>query len=58
MSQWFDMGGYGLYVWGSMGCTAVVLAWNLLAPWLARRQLLTALRDAAEDDETGFEEET
>ncbi len=32
-SQFWDMGGYGLYVWGSMGVTALFL---LLEIWQAR----------------------
>lgn len=49
MSDWFEMGGYGLYVWGSVGCTLAVLIWNVLSPALARRALLA--RDPAEDEE-------
>ncbi len=28
MSEFLSMGGYGLYVWGSFGVTAVVMAVN------------------------------
>jgi heme exporter protein D len=31
----FDMGGYGLYVWGSYVVTAVVM---VVEPWLAARR--------------------
>jgi heme exporter protein D len=40
-SEFFAMGGYGLYVWGSYTVTA---AWMLLEPWLVRRRLAQALR--------------
>ena len=30
-SEFFNMGGYGLYVWGSYGMAALVLAFNVLA---------------------------
>ena len=30
-SEFFAMGGYGLYVWGSYGMAALVLAFNVLA---------------------------
>jgi heme exporter protein D len=43
-SQFWAMGGYGVYVWGSMGMTAVLLA---LEVWLARvahRQTLAQLK--------------
>ncbi len=40
-SEFFAMGGYGLYVWGSY---AVTVAWMLLEPWLVRRRHAQALR--------------
>ncbi len=43
-SEFFAMGGYGLYVWGSY---SVALALMLLEPWLALRRRRRALRDAA-----------
>jgi len=39
-SQFWDMGGYGLYVWGSMGMTALLL---LLEIWQARIAHMNAL---------------
>jgi heme exporter protein D len=37
-SEFFAMGGYGLYVWGSYAATAVVLILNVLAArWHAQR---------------------
>ena len=30
-SEFFAMGGYGLYVWGSYGTAALVLVFNVLA---------------------------
>ena len=50
-SEFFAMGGYGLYVWGSYG---VALALMLLEPWLAVRRRGRALRDVAVAD-TGTE---
>ena len=44
-AEFFDMGGYGLYVWGSYGATALLMA---LEPWLAarrRRRALAAIID-------------
>ncbi|MDR0736401.1 MAG: heme exporter protein CcmD [Zoogloeaceae bacterium] len=35
LSDFLAMGGYGLYVWGSFGMTALVM---LLEPWLALRR--------------------
>jgi heme exporter protein D len=44
MNQWasvadfFAMGGYGLYVWGSYGVCAMVLIWETV--WVVRRHRL------------------
>lgn len=46
MSEWLSMGGYGLYVWGSFGCGLAVLVWNVLAPRLARRELLRQMTES------------
>ena len=43
-SEFFAMGGYGLYVWGAYAVTGVAM---LVEPWLARRRLRQALRDVA-----------
>lgn len=43
-SEFFAMGGHGLYVWGSYGVTALLM---LVEPWLAARRRRNALRDAA-----------
>ena len=47
-SEFLAMGGYGLYVWGSFGVTALVM---LLEMWSlgARRR---ALRDQTDDNES------
>lgn len=47
-ADFFNMGGYGLYVWGSYIATAAVMA---LDPWMAarrRRRALAGLVDAIE----------
>jgi len=43
-SAFFEMGGYGLYVWGSYGVAALLM---LAEPWLVHRRLRRSLRDAA-----------
>ena len=40
---WF-MGGYGLFVWGSMGMTAVLLLVEMVQAHLARRRALALAR--------------
>lgn len=36
----FAMGNHGPYVWSAYAITAVVLALNVVQPWLARRRLV------------------
>ncbi|PZO19018.1 MAG: heme exporter protein CcmD [Burkholderiales bacterium] len=45
MDQFFSMGGYGLYVWGSYAFAALVM---LVEPLLAMHRHRRARRDAAE----------
>jgi heme exporter protein D len=44
LSEFLSMRGWGLYVWGSYGVTAVLM---LAEPWLVRRHLRQARRGAA-----------
>ena len=43
-SDFFAMGGYGLYVWGSYGVTLVVIALELSALRRRRRHALHSIR--------------
>jgi heme exporter protein D len=43
--EFFEMGGYGLYVWGSYGLAVLLM---LGEPWLAARRRRRALHDAAQ----------
>ena len=45
-SEFFAMGGYGLYVWGSFGVTALAIAGELIA--LARRKRAAERKDSLE----------
>ena len=45
LSEFFAMGGYGLYVWGSYGVAALLM---LVEPMLARRRHQRARQSAAE----------
>jgi heme exporter protein D len=47
MAEFFDMGGYAFYVWGSYGAALAVFAWNVAAPRLERARLRRRLRDEA-----------
>jgi heme exporter protein D len=44
--DFFSMGGYGLYVWGSYAVTGVLM---LIEPWLAARRHHAARRAAASE---------
>ncbi|ASP40243.1 heme exporter protein CcmD [Bacterioplanes sanyensis] len=39
-SEFLAMGKHGFYVWLSYGLTALIVAFNVLQPWLRRRQLI------------------
>lgn len=54
MAGFLAMGGYGAYVWSAYALTALVLAGNVLVPWLRYRRLRRALGASApgSDDET------
>ncbi len=43
-AQFWAMGGYGVYVWGSVGVTAVLLALEVLQARWAHRQTLAQLK--------------
>jgi heme exporter protein D len=47
-SDFWAMGGYGLYVWGSYGAT---LALMLLEPWLVARHKRRALQASSHSSE-------
>jgi len=44
MTDFFAMGGYGIYLWPSYAVFVVVLAIDALAPRLRRRRVLAELR--------------
>jgi heme exporter protein D len=57
MKEFFEMGGYGFYVWLSYGITFAVLLANLAWARARRRQVLESLRLRAESaEEEGAEE--
>lgn len=39
MSEFWAMGGYGVYVWSSFGLSFVVIAYQSIKPWWSHRQL-------------------
>lgn len=49
----FEMGGYEIYVWGSVLLAVAVYAWNLFAPVLQRRAVLERVVDSEGDQSSG-----
>jgi len=52
ISQWLAMGGYGLYVWGSFGVTALCIAIEVIWVKQARVQALTQIVNEMTASET------
>ncbi len=44
-AEFWNMSGYGLWVWGSFGSAAVVYLWNWLTPRWQRRAALNEALD-------------
>lgn len=59
MTEFFDMGGYALYVWGSFGATALLM---IAEPILLSRRRKAAIQSVARlqrmNQESGYESET
>ena len=55
VSEFFAMGGYGLYVWGSY---AAVAAWMLAEPWLVHRKHRIATINILQDEGQELKDET
>jgi heme exporter protein D len=51
-SEFWEMGGYAVYVWGSYAAAFVVFAWNVVAVRSRRREILRQLREAEERQES------
>ncbi|MFT4047151.1 MAG: heme exporter protein CcmD [Solimonas sp.] len=43
--EFWRMGGYAVYVWGSFGVAAVIYLWNVVAPRRRRHELLETLAE-------------
>ncbi|HED35034.1 MAG TPA: heme exporter protein CcmD [Gammaproteobacteria bacterium] len=44
MSEFFNMGGYAVYVWSSYGLTAVLLGWVFVSPIVSKKNIIQQLR--------------
>jgi heme exporter protein D len=47
-SEFWSMGGYGVYVWGSMGVSAALMALEVMLTRWGRQQALDAVCEAME----------
>lgn len=52
MSEMFDMGKYGFYVWSSYALFGAVLAWDIVLPRLRERRVLRAVAQRARREGT------
>ena len=50
MTEFLAMGGYGFYVWGSYGATALVIAFEVMAVRRRRRAALELARATGLDN--------
>ena len=48
VAEFWAMGGYGVYVWGSMGVSAALMALEVLLARMGRQQALDAVCEAME----------
>ena len=51
-SEFFSMGGFGLYVWGSYGITLVLLAGEVLMLWKRKRNITRRANPEIASNET------
>ncbi len=58
MTEWLDMGGYAVYVWGSYGVTAALMAVEVVALARGRRTLLHRLGRINRNPAPGMKHET
>lgn len=49
LSEFLEMGGYGLYVWTSFIITALCMVWEILALWRRRAAAIAESRGIVRD---------
>ena len=47
-SEFFHMGGYALYVWGSYAATAIVLVVNVILPITRKKRVIRMLQELSQ----------
>jgi heme exporter protein D len=43
-SEFFNMGGYAVYVWSSYGIALVLLGWTFISPIFTKKSIIKELR--------------
>ena len=43
-SEFFNMGGYAVFVWSSYGLTFAVLLWNVISPILRKKKIIAQVK--------------
>ena len=55
MAEFFNMGGYAFFVWGSYLVVAVTLIWNYLSPRRHHKTLIAQLQHSQQVEEHKLE---
>jgi len=51
LSEFFNMGGYAVYVWSSYGLGLVIMVWSIVQPWRREKQLIKNLKKRQQREE-------
>jgi heme exporter protein D len=49
-AEFWNMGGYAVYVWGSFGAALIIYLWNVVAPRRRRRAILNRMDEAQSEE--------
>ena len=58
MAEFFAMGGYAFFVWGSYLVVAVTLIWSYLSPHRQHKTLMTQLQHSRQVEQHKLESES
>ena len=50
LNEFFAMGGYAFYVWGSFGLTALIAVWELLSLHYRRKKVIQHIKQQITTD--------
>lgn len=52
MSEFFNMGGYAFYVWGSYGLTFAIMLWHFIIPLQRKKQQIARIKRKLRREQT------